>query len=78
MAPTIFRERGYKFFFFSHEETRMHVHAVSEKGEAKVWMEPAIELAMAHSLNVQAQNVILKLVEAHADEIREAWHKHFG
>ena len=47
MAPTIFRERGYKFFFFSHEEARMHVHAVSEKGEAKVWMDPAIELAMA-------------------------------
>lgn len=51
MAPTIFRERGYKFFFFSHEEPRIHVHVISEKGEAMVWMEPVIELAMVHGLS---------------------------
>ncbi|MAC48084.1 MAG: hypothetical protein CMI12_14740, partial [Oceanospirillum sp.] len=26
MAPTIFSEHGYRFFFFSREESRMHVH----------------------------------------------------
>ena len=26
MSPTIFREDGYQFFFFSREEPRMHVH----------------------------------------------------
>ncbi|MFN7338865.1 MAG: DUF4160 domain-containing protein, partial [bacterium] len=26
MSPTVFREDGYRFFFFSREETRMHVH----------------------------------------------------
>ena len=25
MAPTIFREGGFRFFFFSREETRIHV-----------------------------------------------------
>ena len=45
MSPTIFREKGYRFFFFSREETRMHVHVHSGDGEAKFWLEPEIELA---------------------------------
>lgn len=26
MSPTIFIKKGYRFFFFSREEQRMHVH----------------------------------------------------
>jgi hypothetical protein len=50
VAPTVFVERGYRFFFFSREESRMHVHALSSDGEAKFWMEPEIELARKHGL----------------------------
>ena len=45
MSPTVFKEKGYRFFFFSREEPRMHVHVVSGEGEAKFWLEPEIELA---------------------------------
>jgi hypothetical protein len=45
MSPTVFKEAGYRFFFFSREEIRMHVHIVSEDGEAKFWLQPEIELA---------------------------------
>ncbi|MES9901664.1 MAG: DUF4160 domain-containing protein [Sedimenticola sp.] len=45
MSPTVFKERGYRFFFFSREEERMHVHVLSGDGEAKLWLEPEIELA---------------------------------
>jgi hypothetical protein len=45
MTPTVFREKGYRFFFFSREENRMHVHVISGDGEAKYWLEPKIELA---------------------------------
>ena len=44
--PT-FREKGYRFFFFSREESRMHVHVVSGDGEAKFWLEPELQLAKA-------------------------------
>ncbi len=44
MSPTVFRENGFRFFFFSREELRMHVHVVSGDGEAKFWLEPEIEL----------------------------------
>ena len=45
MSPTIFRELGFRFFFFSREEPRIHVHVYCSQGEAKFWIEPEIELA---------------------------------
>ena len=53
MSPTIFKEKGYRFFFFSREESRMHVHIVSGDGEAKFWLEPYLELAKNHGYNRQ-------------------------
>ncbi|MEQ1672015.1 MAG: DUF4160 domain-containing protein [Hyphomicrobium sp.] len=40
MSPTVLRKDGYRFFFFSREELRMHVHVSSSDGEAKWWLEP--------------------------------------
>lgn len=45
MSPTVFREGPYRFYFFSREETRMHVHVQGPDGEAKFWLEPSVELA---------------------------------
>ena len=39
MSPTVFKEKGYRFFFFSREELRMHIHVSSHDGEAKFWLE---------------------------------------
>jgi hypothetical protein len=46
VSLTIFRYRSYRFYFFSREEARMHVHVISPGGEAKFWLEPKIELAV--------------------------------
>lgn len=78
MSPTIFREKGYRFFFLSNEEPRIHIHITCEKGEAKFWLEPLISLAMFKGLNEKALNEIQKLVEKHKNEIALAWKKHFG
>ena len=51
LSPTIFREDGFRFFFFSREESRMHVHVHCADGEAKFWLEPQIELAQNYGLN---------------------------
>jgi hypothetical protein len=45
MSPTIFRESGFRFYFFSREEVRLHVHVHGANGEAKFWLDPKIELA---------------------------------
>jgi len=45
MSPTVFTEGPYRFYFFSREEPRMHVHVTSGDGEAKFWLEPIVSLA---------------------------------
>jgi len=78
MSPTIFRAKGYRFYFLSNEENRVHVHVTSEHGEAKFWLEPMIALATFYKLNIEKLNQIQALIEEHKDEINEAWGKHFG
>jgi hypothetical protein len=48
MSPTILRKKGYRFYFLSNEENRIHIHVISEDGEAKFWLEPIILLALYH------------------------------
>ena len=69
MSPTVFRIKGYRFYFLSNEEPRMHVHVVCEKGEAKFWMEPIISLATYVGLKTNQLNEIQKIVEKRKDEI---------
>ncbi len=51
MSATIFRAAGLRFFVFSREEARIHVHAVGPNGEAKFWLEPEIALARNYGLS---------------------------
>ena len=78
MSPTVFRERGYRFYFFSREEPRMHVHVMSGQGEAKYWLEPQLELAKNHKLTRIELREIEQIIEAHFDELKAAWNAHFG
>ena len=38
MSPSIFREKGYRFYFLSNEEERIHIHVTCVDGEAKFWL----------------------------------------
>lgn len=78
MAPTVFREGPYRFFFFSREEKRRHVHVQVRGGEAKFWLDPAIELAVNYGLSQKEVSEAERLVREHEDEIRRAWDAHFG
>ncbi|MDK9702210.1 MAG: DUF4160 domain-containing protein [Sulfuritalea sp.] len=77
MSPTIFREGGFRFYFFSREESRMHVHVQGQNGEAKFWLEPAIELAQHAGLSRREISEASRLVQEHENDIRSAWRKHF-
>jgi hypothetical protein len=77
VSPTIFRAEGLRFLFFSLTEERMHVHVINANGEAKIWIEPGIEVARNHGLGSKALAVALTLTKEREDEIRRAWHDHF-
>ena len=77
MGPTVFREGAFRFFFFSREELRMHVHVAHTDGEAKFWLEPKIELASHLGLSSKQLRDVLSLVEGHYEELVDAWHRFF-
>ena len=78
MSPTVFRESGYRFFFFSREEERMHVHIISADGEAKYWLEPEIELTKNYGYTRKQLKDVERLIEEHQYELISAWREHFA
>lgn len=78
MSPTVFRTRGFRFFFFSREEARPHVHVVSANGEAKFWLQPEIRLAKSYHYSRKQLRDIAAIIEEHQIELIRAWQEHFG
>ena len=78
MAPTIVRDGQFRLFFFSREETRIHVHVSHPDGEAKFWLTPSVNLAVNVGLSPMRIRQAQAVVEAHIKEIQDAWHQHFG
>jgi len=77
MNPSVFREKGYRFYFLSNEEDRIHIHVTCESGEAKFWLEPIVSLATYHKLKSKKLGEIQGIAEEHRDEIIQAWKKPF-
>jgi hypothetical protein len=77
MSPTVFKFNGYRFFFFSKEERRPHVHVSCADGEAKFWLDPVVELARNYGLSQVQIGEMQKIVEDRKDELIRAWRSHF-
>jgi len=78
MAPTVLREGQFRLFFFSREETRIHVHVAHPNGEAKFWLTPEVDLATSVGLNQRQLREAQSIIETHLGEITNAWYSHFG
>ncbi len=78
MSPTVFREGEFRFFFFSREESRIHIHVSHPEGKAKFWLEPTIELARNIGLSSSKMKAAERLVQSRKKEITDAWNNHFG
>lgn len=76
--PTVFIDGPYRFYFFSREETRRHIHVSSPNGEVKIWLEPNIQIAKNINLAQKELSLILKIVQERELEINEFWNKHFS
>lgn len=77
MSPTVFRDGPTRFFFFSREETRIHIHALGPNGEAKFWMTPIVSCANHSGLSERELSSLIAVIEAHKEEILDAWQRHF-
>lgn len=77
--PVVFRERGYRFHFFSNEgdpREPAHIHVTKDGADAKVWLYP-MEFEYNHGFDARTQRWILSVVGARRHEIEEAWNGHF-
>ncbi len=55
----------------------MHIHVISDEGEAKFWLKPKVELSYQHNLKFVKINEIKKIIEENYDELQISWAKHF-
>ena len=78
LSPTVFRRAGFRFYFFSREEPRVHIHVHHAAGEAKFWIDPRIELAQNHGLNARLVALAARTIRENESAIRTAWEEHFG
>ena len=76
--PVVFREKGYRVFYYSHEPGEPpHVHVDRGDASAKVWLNP---VALARNIGFPSHELtaIIAMVRAHKEEILEHWHGYFG
>ncbi len=79
--PTVFRERGFKFFFYSNEGSPrepVHVHVEKDDVEAKFWLRPEVKVAYNDGYDARVLRDLLGVVEANTDRIERAWNEFFG
>lgn len=76
--PTIWREHGYRFFFFMADRFEPpHVHVQKGDGAAKLWLDP-LEYAWTEELRPQELREISRITKEHLDEFLAEWYKAFG
>lgn len=76
--PTVFLEKGYRFFFYSNENNEpIHVHIEKNDSVAKFWIQP-IKLAKNHGFKQPELNKVIKLLFENQNLVVEAWNEHFG
>ena len=79
--PVVFRERGFKFFFYSNEGTPrepVHIHVEKDDVEAKFWLKPEVCLAYNDGYDARTLREVLGIVAVNRDRIERAWNEFFG
>lgn len=79
--PTIFRQEGFRVFFYSNEgdpRESPHVHVMAGAAEAKFWLRPEVTLATSAGFDARMLRRATVIIEARREEIERAWHDYFG
>jgi len=79
--PVILRHKGYRFFFFSNEETPrkpFHIHVREGERIAKFQLEPDIQLLENYGFSPRQLAEIWDITFQHHDFMKEKWIEYFG
>ncbi len=73
--PTVFKEKGYRFFFVMADLAEpMHIHVVKENAIAKFWLNP-VRLASSKGFRTHQLREVLDLIKDNKNIIEDAWNE---
>jgi hypothetical protein len=73
--PTIYREAGFRFHFYSNEGNEPpHIHVVGRGGEMKIWI-PSLVTEFSYRLSPKDQRQVLEIVGQHVTLFMEKWNE---
>ncbi|MCK9226059.1 MAG: DUF4160 domain-containing protein [Candidatus Muirbacterium halophilum] len=77
MSPTIFREKGYRFFFFSNENNEpAHIHVEKDDKYGKIWLDN-IDIAKNYGFSAKEINNILHIINIKKSDFIRSWNEYF-
>lgn len=78
--PTVMRIANLRFYFYSKEEGRPHIHVGNASGtkvpEMKIWLD-TLEVARLKGFSRKAERDILKFVKDHEELFLGKWEEFF-
>jgi hypothetical protein len=78
LSPTVHRENGYRFWFWSNENNEpMHVHVEKAEKSAKFLMKPTIQLVENYGFASGELGWIEQVIHQQTKKIERKWHDHF-
>lgn len=73
--PTVFREKGYRFFFVMADlEEPVHIHVMRDHAIAKCWLNPARVASSKGFTNHQLREIV-EIAKEHEQQIRDVWNE---
>lgn len=78
--PVVFRDRGYRFHFYSNEgdpREPVHIHVVKDGHDAKFWLHPEVNVAYNKGFTRRELYELSAMIEMRRNQIEEAWHEFF-
>jgi Domain of unknown function (DUF4160) len=79
--PVVFRYKGFRFFFYSNEGSPrepVHVHVRSGTSEAKLWLEPRVQVAASFGFDAGTLRELVEVAQSNRALIERTWHEYFG
>jgi hypothetical protein len=77
-VPTVHRERGFRFYFWSNERNEPpHIHVESGDGYAKFWLSP-VSLVESVGYDASELSELLRIVRREQDRFQVVWRARFG
>jgi hypothetical protein len=76
--PTVYREKGYRFFFYSNEHLPIHIHIEKENKTAKYDLIPIVDLVKSNGFNSSELKEIRTIIENNTELLILKWNEYFN